>query len=61
MERVYGPPLLGLSEVTFRGLSPFCASCFKRDKGLLESVEQKAVKVMRGLEHISPEERLRDL
>jgi len=39
----------------------FWAPLFKEDKELLERVQWRAMKMMRGLEHLSYEERLRDL
>ncbi|PKU30007.1 hypothetical protein llap_19688 [Limosa lapponica baueri] len=37
----------------------FSAPQFKKDKELLERVQQRAMKMIRGLEHLSYEERLR--
>jgi len=39
----------------------FWALPFKKDEELLESVQRKAMRMVRGLEHLSCEERLRDL
>ncbi|PKU46079.1 hypothetical protein llap_3576 [Limosa lapponica baueri] len=39
----------------------FWAPQFKKNRELLERVQQRAMKMIRGLEHLSYEERLRDL
>jgi len=39
----------------------FWAPQYKRDTGILERVQQRATKIIKGVEHLSHKERLRDL
>lgn len=39
----------------------FWAPQHKKDKGLLESIQQRATKIIRDLEHLSHKERLQEL
>ena len=55
------PPLLCPGEDTFRILCPVLGSSVRTDRGHLEGVQWRATKVMRDLEHLLCEEKLRDL
>ena len=39
----------------------FCSPHFRKDEELLERVQRRATRMMRGLEHLSYEKRLREL
>jgi len=55
------PPLLCPGGITSGMPCLVLASQFKKDRELLEIVQQRATKMMKGLEHLPYEERLRDL
>ena len=55
------PPLLCPVEATFRIPCPVWACLFKKDRDLLERVQQKAIKMIKNLEHLPYEERLSNL
>jgi len=53
--------LLPLYSAHLESYIQFWAAQFKKDEELLERAQQRATKMMRGLEHLSYEERLREL
>ncbi|PKU40202.1 hypothetical protein llap_9496 [Limosa lapponica baueri] len=54
-------PLLSTSEATPESFVRFWAAQYRRGMNMLERVQRKATKMMKGLEHLSYEEMLRDL
>jgi len=53
--------LLYASEASSAVLRPVLGSQFKKDEELLARVQRRATRMRRGLEHLSYEERLREL
>jgi len=64
-KEVLGPtrraPVVGGTQGTIKDCIKLWGSQYKKDTDLLEQVQRRAIKMIRGLEHLSCEERLREL
>jgi len=61
LERGDPSPQLSTGEALLECWVQVCAPQYKRDREILECVQQRTTKVIKGLEHLSYEERLREL